>query len=304
MKKLLFVYNPHAGRGEIGRALSDILFRFTKAGYLVTARPTLAPRDGQEFIAAHAGEYDLVVCSGGDGMLHELFSGIINAGEKVNCGYIPAGTVNDFAASLKISRSPLEAADMLMKGHFRQIDAGVFNSRTFAYVAAFGMFTAVSYSTDQRMKNALGAAAYVIDALRSLDLIHFQDAAIHARVQVNGQEWEDDFLFGMAGNTLSVAGIPNLVPPGARMDDGLLDYLLIRMPRSIQEFDRIRAALMGRRLNAPEILCGQAPTLEIETDRPIQWTLDGEFGGETAKAYLGIREKAICLAAPEEKETK
>lgn len=299
MKKLLFVYNPHSGKGEIGKWLSEILCRLTRGGYTVTVHPTSAPRDGEEYIARHGAEYDFVVCSGGDGMLHELFCALTALPAPPPCGYIPAGTVNDFAASLKIPRQPLEAAELILKGTMRKIDAGRLNGRTFAYVAAFGVFTQVSYSTDQRMKNALGAAAYLIDGLKSMDLIHLSSHSVKTEVGIDGRAQKGEFILGLAGNTYSVAGLANLIPKGAQMDDGLLDYVFIRTPASIGELQQIVHALLTQNLNIPGILSGQAKRLDIRTETPVQWTLDGEFGGETTQAAVEMLEKAVLIAAPD-----
>lgn len=297
-KKLLFVYNPLSGRGEIAQALSDILTRFTSARYDVTVHPTLSRKDGQDFIAKRAGEYDIVVSSGGDGMLHEHFAGMMAGKADVPCGYIPAGTVNDFAASLMISKVPMEAVETIINGKFKAIDVGTFNDSVFSYVAAFGLFTKVSYSTDQHMKNALGFFAYLIEILKSMDIKHFVEASVHARISIGDKEYEDDFIFGFAGNTLSVGGLTNIIPTGAEMNDGLLDFLFVKTPKTLFELDKIRQALMTRRLDIPEIICDQAEGAIIDTARPIEWTLDGEYGGKCDHVELGILNKAVKIAVP------
>ncbi len=298
MKKLLFVYNPHSGKGEIGQSLSDIICTFTGSGYNVAVHPTSAALDGQNFIAECAGEYDMIVSSGGDGMLHELFCGLIASGKSVPCGYIPSGTVNDFASSMKIPKEPVKAAETVVAGNFQEIDAGVFGGNIFSYVAAFGMFTKVSYATDQRMKNVLGAAAYLIEILRSMDIKHFYESTVHAKVIMNGEEYEDDFIFGMAGNTFSVGGLSNLVPNDAEMDDGLLDCMFIRTPKTIPDLERIKIALINQSLDIPGIITGKTDKLTVISEKPIQWTLDGENGGETTNVDIGIRNKAIRIAVP------
>lgn len=297
-KKMLFVYNPHSGRGEMAQALSDIVARFTSAGYDVVVHPTQRRREGQNFIARWGSNYDIVVSSGGDGMLHEHFAGMMAGKVTVPCGYIPAGTVNDFASSLMISKAPIEAAEIIVNGKFKEIDIGVFNESFFSYVAAFGLFTKVSYSTDQNMKNALGFLAYFIEILKSMDMKHFNAASVHAKISIENRVYEDDFIFGFAGNTLSVGGLTNLIPTGAEMDDGLLDFMFIKTPKTIFELDKIRQALMTKKLDIPEIICDQACSAVVETERPIEWTLDGEYGGKCDHVKLGIKNKAVSIAVP------
>lgn len=297
-KKMLFVYNPHSGRGEITQALSDILWRFTSYGYDVTVHPTLAREDGQQFIGTHAGDYDLVVTGGGDGMLHELFSGMIMNNSDLPCGYIPCGTVNDFASSLMISKNPIEAVETIINGKVKEIDAGIFNGQIFSYVAAFGLFTKASYSTDQNLKNLLGFGAYLLEIIKTTDLIHFNDMSVHATVTAGDREYDDDFIFGFAGNTLSVGGLTNIVPSYARMNDGLLELMFVKTPRSIQELDMIRQAFMSHDLNSPMILSLQAPRIKVRTDRETEWTLDGEYGGKFSDISIGVINKAVKILCP------
>lgn len=298
MKELLFVYNPHSGKGRIGKSLSDILCTFTQAGYNVTVHPTSCARDGENFIKEHAKEYRLVVVGGGDGMLHELFCGIIASGADVCCGYIPAGTINDFASSLKIPKTPKKAAAVAVSENFRGVDAGVWNNNIFSYVAAFGMFTDVGYSTDQKMKNALGPFAYYLDVLKEMDIKNLHNSSVHASLDVNGETYEDDFIFALAGNTHSVAGLTSLIPEDASMKDGLLDYAFIRTPKNLPELDKIRNTLLTRSFDPDVIISGKAPSLSVKTDKPVKWTLDGELGGETDKAEISIIKNAVKIAAP------
>ena len=298
MKQLLFVYNPHSGKGAISAALSDILCRFTEAGYDVTVHPTSAQRDGQDYICSHAKEYDLVVSSGGDGMLHELFGGILASETNKPCGYIPSGTVNDFASSLSIPKVPAEAADTIVSGNFEQVDAGCFNGDIFAYVAAFGVFTEVSYSTSQNLKNTLGFTAYLLEALKNFDLNYFNENTVHAVIKFGGEEIEDDFIFGGFENTLSMGGMTNLIPEGAQMNDGLLDAVFIKAPKSIIELQKIEFALVSQNLDSPYIVTARAPAFEFTANKEIDWTLDGEFGGTCGSAVISAKEKAITIAVP------
>lgn len=297
-RKMLFIYNPHSGRGEITQSLPDILWRFTSYGYDVTVHPTLAREDGQDFIGDHAGEYDVVVTGGGDGMLHELFVGILKNRSDIPCGYIPYGTVNDFASSLMISRNPIEAVETIINGKVKQIDAGIFNGQVFSYVAAFGLFTKASYSTDQGLKNLLGFGAYLLEIIKTTDLMHLNDMSKHTRIRVNDREYEDDFIFGFAGNTLSVGGLTNIVPSQAQMNDGLLDFMFVRTPRNLQELDMIRQAFMSHDLDSSMILSFQAPDAVITMDKETEWTLDGEFGGSCIRADLSILNKAVKVICP------
>ena len=130
----------------------------------MTVYPTQAKRDALKMVQKRAEEFDLIVCSGGDGTLDEAVSGMMLSGKKVPLGYIPAGSTNDFANSLKIPKDMVKAAEIAVSGQKFACDIGMFNQKPFVYVAAFGMFTAVSYKTRQEWKNILGHAAYLLSS--------------------------------------------------------------------------------------------------------------------------------------------
>lgn len=299
-KKLLLVYNPVSGKGSIVRNLHGIISLFSASGYDVTAYPTACVGDGERFIAENAQSYDVVCSCGGDGMLHELFNGIREQDRNKPCGYIPAGTMNDFASSLGLPKEMMQAADVVTRENFRYIDAGVFCGERFAYVAAFGAFTEISYNTDTQLKNMLGAFAYFIEGLRTFELYYFDNMSERLTITYGDTVIEDDFVFGMAGNTLSVAGLTRLVPSGAAMDDGLLDCMFIRSPRSLQDLERIRAALVDESLPTEHILRFRTESIVVESASPVHWDLDGEYGGAVTRAEISVQPRAVRIAVPTE----
>lgn len=300
MKKLLFVYNPHSGTGTIPKYLSEILTILTAGGYDVTVHPTAAPLDGQNYIMENGRNYDIIVSGGGDGMLHELINAVISSDCGKPCGYIPAGTVNDYAGSLGIPKDIARAAHNIVNGEFISVDAGKFGEKYFSYIAAFGMFTDVSYSTDQKVKNIFGAAAYLMNAVKSLDLKKFNATSSYMTITAeNGEELSGDFIFGLCGNTYSVGGLQNVVPYNADMQDGLLDGLFIRTPRNPLELQSINFALLNRKFDDCEfITCMQSHSFTIRSEKNIAWTLDGEEGGTTTEVTLSAVKAAYEIAVP------
>ena len=192
-KKMLFVFNPKAGKGRIKMHLLDIVDIFSGHDYEVIIRATQAPRDAYEQAKNYADSVDLIVCSGGDGTLDEVVTGIMETGSNVPIGYIPAGSTNDFANSLFMPKNMVKAAEMIMEEELYHCDIGRFNEQTFAYVAAFGLFTDVSYETDQDLKNVLGHVAYILEGVKRL----FDIKSYHMKVTSDELEVEDDFIVGM-----------------------------------------------------------------------------------------------------------
>ena len=301
MKKMLFVYNPRSGKGLIRYNLFDIISIFTSNGFQVTSYPTQSALDGYRIISESAEQYDIVVVSGGDGTLSEAVHALMELPEKIPLGYIPAGSTNDFASSLNISKNMTEAANDIINGVYFEYDIGQFNNSFFVYVAAFGMFTKVSYATDQKMKNALGAAAYFIEVLKSLDPKSFRDSTVRAKISFGGQVYEDDFIYGMVCNTLSVGTLTGIVPQGAKMDDGLLEGVFIKAPKNLPELDSIRNALVTGNLDIPGIVYSKSSAFTVETERETEWTLDGEYGGSHTLTDIRVKEKAVIIAVPADK---
>ena len=168
MKKMLFVYNPNAGKGLLKPKLADVLDIFVKAGYEVVVYPTQGYRDGYKKIRSMEDKFDLVVCSGGDGSLNEMIRACVEMKYQNPIGYIPAGTTNDFAKTLKLSMDPIKSARTIINGNYISCDVGMLNEMNFVYVAAFGTLSDVSYSTPQSTKNILGASAYVLEGIKQL----------------------------------------------------------------------------------------------------------------------------------------
>ena len=146
-KKVLFIVNPRSGKGQIRNALLDIADIFIKGGLDVTLYVTQKPQDASRVVEKRAAKFDLVACSGGDGTLDEVVTGILEGKHNCPVGYIPAGSTNDFAHSLRIPSRAGEAAKIVVQDHPFACDIGSFNGDYFVYVAAFGAFTEVSYKT-------------------------------------------------------------------------------------------------------------------------------------------------------------
>lgn len=300
MKKLLFVYNPRAGKEMLKPRLSDVLDIFVKAGYEVTVHPTQAYRDAYYQIKEYeVGKYDLVACSGGDGTIDEVATGMMKRREMgkdvVPVGYIPAGTTNDFAKSLHIPRKPLAAADNAVKGVPFPCDIGKFNDSVFVYIAAFGIFTDVSYETDQAVKNVLGHMAYILEGAKRI----FNIPSYKIKVEHDGGVIEDEFIFGMVTNSRSVGGFSNMVGKNIVFDDGLFEVTLIKTPKNPIALQEIIAALLIEQVDTKHMYTFKTKKITFDSVEEIPWTLDGEFGGEQDYVEIENVQKAMEIMVPE-----
>ena len=272
MKKLLFIMNPFAGQKKANKVLPEILMLFTEAGYEINISMTTGPGSATRLAAERGGKADLVVCCGGDGTLNETIAGLLMAQLNVPVGYIPSGTTNDFAASLKLSHNPIQAAKDIIEGQAVSYDIGKFGDRYFCYVASFGAFTKSSYAVPQTVKNALGHTAYVLGGISELSQIRNE----HVRMEIDGEVVEDDFLFGAICNSTSVGGILTLPTDRVDMRDGVFEVMLIRAPRNINEIPECLLAVQNQTYNCGMITFRSAKSVKIFTDPFMTWTLDGE----------------------------
>ena len=210
-RKALFILNPHSGKGLIKNHLLEITDILVKADYEVTVYPTQSRGDAKRLMRERDKCYELVVCSGGDGTLDEIVTGMVQSGFKTTIGYIPAGSTNDFAKSLKIPSTMKKAAEIVAQGNVFSCDIGRFNKDIFVYVAAFGIFTEVSYETPQEMKNMLGHMAYLLEGVKQLANIKSYPLKV-TYVSENGEEIviEGDFIYGMVTNSHSIGGFKSI----------------------------------------------------------------------------------------------
>lgn len=291
MKKLLFIFNPKSGKGLIKSKLFDIIDVFVKGGYDVTVYPTQRQGDATVKTREHGGNYDVIVCSGGDGTLDEVVSGLTELDKRIPLGYIPSGSTNDFANSLDIPTNMMKAAQNIVDGELFSCDIGTFNHSTFIYVAAFGMFTDVSYLTDQGLKNALGHVAYLLEGSKRLLNI----PAIHATVHAGKDTFDGDFMYGMVTNAKSIGGIRNITGSEVEMDDGLFEVCLVQVPKNPLELNEIITGLVLHEERPNLLHFYQTDAIDFLFDEATAWTLDGEYGGTVSEVHIAARRHAVKL---------
>ncbi|HJA65981.1 diacylglycerol kinase [Lachnoclostridium sp. An169] len=297
MKKMLFIYNPNSGMGLIKPKLSDVIDIFVKGGYEVTVYPTQRYHDAMHKARTYTEHYDIVVCSGGDGTLDEVVTGMLQRKDRAPIGYVPAGTTNDFASSLHISKDLLEAADTVVNGSPFACDVGKFNNDYFAYIAAFGLFTDVSYETKQSMKNILGHLAYLLEGTKRL----FNIPSYQIRVTHDDEVIEDEFMYGMVTNSRSVGGFKGIIGKNVIFDDGEFEVTLIKTPKNPMELNELLGAIVMRQINPERMYSFKTKKIRFESVEEIPWTLDGEFGGVHDEVVVRNLKQALQIMVKDEK---
>lgn len=294
MEKVLFVFNPRSGKEQIRSKLYDIINTFSKAGFEITLFATQAAGEAEQLVATLGIDKDLVICSGGDGTLNEVVSGLmqIEKNKRPVLGYIPAGSTNDFASSLHISRNMKRAAEHIVAGENFAIDVGRFGeNRYFMYVAAFGAFTEVSYKTPQETKNLLGHQAYMLEAVKRVTSLK----SYHMHLEWDERVLDEEFILGMITNTISVGGFKGLTGMDVALDDGEFEVLLVRKPRTPKDITSIVSYMLTKEGENDCVFQFKTSKLKLSSQEEVDWTLDGEFGGTVSEIEIVNIQRSVII---------
>ena len=290
--------NPKAGRTTLKNSLVDVLEVFCNNDYDVRTYLTKSADDAERVVAEEGVGYDVIVCAGGDGTLGNTVAGFMKSGLKVPLGYIPCGSTNDFARSMEIPMTAVEAAEMVVGAEPFSVDIGSLNDKYFVYVAAFGVFSDTSYATPQNMKNIFGHAAYVLQGIKSIANI----PSYKMKITIDGEIQEGEFIFGMVSNSISVGGFKSITRKGVEFDDGLFEGVLIRTIKTPADLERVVRALLTGDISEKSMVSFRASNVLFEAEDPVAWTCDGEFGGEYKNTSIDIHRRAIDLLVVQESE--
>ena len=291
-QKMLLVVNPVSGKKLAKQYMMRIINRFDQAGYSVTACCTQINKNAYEVVRSRGREFDIVVCCGGDGTLKETICGVMELGTDIPVGYLPMGSTNDFAHSLNIPTDVYAAVEAIINGEPKPVDIGKFGDEYFIYVAAFGNFTAISYSANQKIKNVLGKNAYYLQAVH--DFFHMKP--FHARVEADGEFFEGDYFYGAASNSYGVGGMPVLHNMGVEFDDGLHELVLVEMFKNPAEIlalanDMVQKSVAENKL----VTIRHCKHIKFMFDTPTPFTLDGEFGGDQTEVEATTLKHAVRI---------
>ena len=295
------MFNPHSGTGEICRHLAEVLDVFTHAGYEVVAYPTQAAGDGKRKVLEEGENYERIVVAGGDGMLHEVLNGVMHLEKEVTVGYIPSGTVNDFATTHRLPKNNIfEAAKIAAGDNVHTVDVGRFGNTYFSYVAAFGVATNVAYDTDQKSKKRWRILAYVANIFKSFfGKNKFKSACRKMTIDTGEAVIKGEFVFGAIYNTLSIGGMKNFIAKEVVLDDGVLEGLFIEKPKNLKAWEQVGKGLLTRDFNSPGMVFVRAKRFRIYSEEAA-WTLDGENGGAHTEILISACQKALHIACPKE----
>ncbi len=294
-KKALILLNTAAGMGKAENYSLEISRRFAEEGYEPLIYPIIPGTDlvSEKLLAEYDGEVEMVLCSGGDGTLNHTMRGIMEMQKPPRIAYIPAGSTNDFATGLGISSSFDEALETALHGRLFRYDAGCLNDCYFNYVAAFGAFSALSYATNQKLKNIMGHAAYIVSAMS--DLRNNMRYNCHMRIETDQGREEGDYIFGAVCNSASIGGFEMFRDTEVDLDDGRMELLLIKAPANPVELQKILNSLRKGEMHSDHISLRQIRNAHIVSDSNTAWTIDGEFGGSYEEVDIEVLRRVVPI---------
>lgn len=284
MKKLLLIINPAAGHGGYKQNFAEAMQLLSVSEYMVTLFYTGKRGDATTIAAENAKDYDVVACIGGDGTLSEVIAGLMQLDNPPPLGYFPMGTANDVATTLDLPKNnTLAAAKRLVEGTPHPYDVGGFNNEHyFAYIAAFGAFTEVSYATPQEQKKRLGHLAYVLQGAAALPKIE----SIQTKVEFDDGVINAKLLYGSMSNSTSVAGIVHLKEEMVSLGDGVSELVLVKEPENITDLGLIAESILSQRFDSDKLIILHTRKAKFTFEKPVAWTRDGEDGGTYEEVEL------------------
>ena len=289
-KKLLMIVNPKAGRHKARGPLFDAAAVLSQGGYLLSIHNTTAqPGDAAAAAEAAGGVYDAVAAVGGDGTLNEVVNGLMRLEHPPLLGYLPQGSTNDFASSLRLPGKPAEAAAAMLSGTPRRLDVGCWNDRYFVYVASFGAFTRSSYTASQAAKNALGHFAYILEGMKDLNSLR----PYRVRLTADGEVLDGEYLFGAVCNSTSIGGLMKLEEERVVLDDGKFELLLIPNPRTPADLQNLAVALLNQQYDSEGLVFRHVASIHLETEEELPWSLDGEYAPSLPAVDIENRCRAL-----------
>lgn len=296
-KVLLIIYSE-ARKGSILKKVEEIEKNLIENGFEVDTRYTKKDNNAENIIEKYTKKVDVIMTCGGDGTLHEVVNAVIKKGLDVSISFLPFGTTNDFSRTIGIPIKSLELSKGLKDGEIVKCDIGKLGNSYFYYIAAFGIFTKVSYSTKTKLKKKWGKFAYYYEGLKEIK----NRKPYHAKITIDGQVLEDDYIYCSITNSVSIGGFKWFKKSEVQIDDGKFEVLLFKYPKNLLELIKLLWKILWKNYKSENIYFTRTNNLLVEAEDQMSWTLDGEYGGEFTKVSLETIKNQIKLVTINKKE--
>ncbi|MDO5755533.1 MAG: diacylglycerol kinase family lipid kinase [Tissierellia bacterium] len=286
MKRIKFIVNPSAGTQMHGEIIDEICKRLLDHGHILQKFNTRKQFDAlQEAKNTRRKDWDMILCSGGDGTVNEVVTGIVQGGEGIPLGIYSAGTVNDFANFMNLPKTAKDFVAMVEDFHQRKIDIGYCKDRCFANVLAIGNIANVGHETDKNAKAIFGRLAYLFEGFKEVP--NTLQNPFRLRFRTGNKDYSERVVLATLSNSSSIGGFQKF-SPDAKIDDGLLDLVLIKAAPITDLVGVFLKILQGEHVKDPGVIYRQVDEIEILGRKKLPVDLDGEFAG-----YLPLNVKVL-----------
>ena len=295
----IFIYNPVSGRGKIHKKL-DLITKVLSEKYDdVTVYATQYSGDMKRAAREAVGKYDAIIFSGGDGSFNEVLQGIADFDNLPELGYIPSGTVNDIAHTLKIPCNIKKALQVIKTGRNEMLDCMKVNDSYAMYVIAAGAFTSATYNTPQVDKNNVGKLAYYVEGIKHNFNFDFFD------IDCKSEKKHMQGMLVLFINSRYVSGFK--VNELASLQDGKIEATVIQEEKKAKGIFRKFISLLvmavlflfgRRRVKNKSLIHLEGTSFDVDVADDVVWNFDGEKGCN-GKIHVEVVPKKINMIVPQ-----
>ncbi len=297
--RVLIIVNPVSGKRNIEKYIPQIKENFEKSNFQTEIKYTSIENDAGSIIKNCKEKFDIIVICGGDGTLNQAVQGINYANINVPVGFIPGGTTNDFANSLNISFNKLHLSKNIGRYCPKKVDLGIINEKVFNYVVAFGLFSESSYKTNKKLKQKIGRLAYVLYGIKNI----FNYKTYKLQIQTEETKIEDEFIYGSISNSKYIGGFNLFKKKLIKLDDGKFEAVFVKKPKNFLQMINLILKVLRGKLEDDCIYYLQTSNLNIKCNKPIDLSIDGEYGGAKDEVTIHIKKQCIEYLVPPSKSS-
>lgn len=298
MKKVLLICNRCSGRANVKKYIEKVLAILKEQDFQVEVKNTQIDFGADKIIETYDDNVDIYLICGGDGTLNQAINGIVKNGKTIPILYIPCGTTNDFARTLKLPKNKLKCVKNINEYLETQIDVGKFEDKYFYYIAVFGMLSNISYTTPQKEKNMYGRLAYYKQALKESKT----RTVYNVKIECPHRTIEDEIIYGSISNSTSIAGFKWFKDTEAELDDGEFEVILIKKINNIIDLIIAFLSLVFKIKNEKYLYCFKTSDMKITCNKEIEWTLDGEYGGKLFTTNIENKRRLVRFLVPNKRK--
>lgn len=271
------IRNPHSGRGAGTKEwpLVEARLRSILGERLSRCEPTTrAGSAGAQARAMAAEGIEIVVAAGGDGTVCDTLQGLV--GTSTALAVLPLGTGNDFARTLGFGTNLEGAITAIEGGRTQRMDVGHWRvagrEGYFINVAGCGFDAMVADRINTGIRRLRGSSAYLYAIVTTL----LSYKATKLTLSIDGKVHEvEAMLCAIANATCYGGGV--LISPDSDPTDGSLDLVIVGKLSKLAFLRSFPRVIKGTHLTHPSVQVHRCTKLEIRSDPPVPFLVDGEL---------------------------